>query len=218
MGVLTPAQAALVTQLFDIGAIKFGRFRLKLHERHPEAPLSPLYIDLRVVRRFPAVKRAAVDVYEELLRGLRFDLLADVPMAATPFVASLSDRLQTGQITPRLDQKTHGSGARVDGLLERDRGARAALIDDLVTKADSKIEAALVLKEEGVAVNDIVVLIDREQGGRQQLAGAGYHLHAAMTMGQILRFYLESGQIDGARYHQIVEGVEQLTAFETANR
>lgn len=41
---LTEAQERLCSQLFDIGAIKFGSFKLKLHEKNPEAPLSPIYI------------------------------------------------------------------------------------------------------------------------------------------------------------------------------
>ena len=76
-----------------------------------------------------------VDVYEELIRPLQFDLLADVPTAATPLVSSLSDRLGVGMVTPRTDAKTHGSGASIDGLLNSDQGKRAVLIDDLVTMA-----------------------------------------------------------------------------------
>jgi hypothetical protein len=40
----------LAVELLNIGAIKFGNFRLKLHEKNPDAPLSPIYIDLRLLR------------------------------------------------------------------------------------------------------------------------------------------------------------------------
>jgi len=164
---LTEAQEALSTQLFEVGAMKFGNFKLKLHDKNPEAPLSPVYIDLRVLRRFPEAKAAAVRVYEELVQPLRFDLLADVPTAATPLVSSLSDRLGVGMVTPRTDAKVHGSGAKVDGLLESDNGKTAVVVDDLVTRADSKLEAVNVLKDNGVNVTDVVVLIDRKQGGEE---------------------------------------------------
>ena len=39
---------------------KFGAFRLKLHETLPEAPLSPIYLDLRVLQSFPDAMDAAV--------------------------------------------------------------------------------------------------------------------------------------------------------------
>jgi len=210
---LTDAQERLSAQLFDIGAIKFGDFRLKLHDKNPEAPLSPVYIDLRVLRRFPEAKAAAVDVYQELVQPLRFDLLADIPTAATPLVSSLSDRLGVGMVTPRTDAKGHGTGAKIDGLLDSDKGKTAVLIDDLVTRADSKLEAAEILTSQGVAVKDIVVLIDRKQGGKEQLATAGLDLHSALTMGQMLDLYSRTGKISQAVYQDTNERLEALNKF-----
>ena len=210
---LTEAQEALSLQLFEVGAIKFGDFKLKLHDKNPEAPLSPVYIDLRVLRRFPEAKQAAVDVYEELMRPLKFDLLADVPTAATPFVSSLSDRLRVGMVTPRTDAKTHGSGAKVDGLLDSDKGKTVVVIDDLVTRADSKLEAVGVLEKNGVNVKDVVVLIDREQGGREQLAAGGYTLHSALTIGKMLEFYARVARISQETYRDSTQRLEALNKF-----
>jgi len=210
---LTDAQKRLSEQLFDIGAIKFGDFKLKLHEKNPEAPLSPVYIDLRVLRRFPEAKAAAINVYQELLQPLRFDLLADILTAATPFVSSLSDRLGVGVITPRTDAKTHGSGAKIDGMLDSDKGKTVVLIDDLVTRADSKLEAAEILTSQGLIVNDIVVLIDRKQGGKEQLAADGFNLHAALTMDKMLDFYVRIGKLSQARYQDIITRLDDLNRF-----
>ena len=210
---LTEAQEALSSQLFEVGAMKFGNFKLKLHDKNPEAPLSPVYIDLRVLRRFPEAKAAAVRVYEELVQPLKFDLLADVPTAATPLVSSLSDRLGVGMVTPRTDAKVHGSGAKVDGLLEADKGKTAVVIDDLVTRADSKLEAVNVLKENGVVVKDVVVLVDRKQGGEEQLAAEGYCLHSALTMEQMLQFYARTGKINQNVYHDAVQRLQALNQF-----
>src|SRR3989344_4769836 len=96
---LTGEQETLADSLFEIGAIKFGAFRLRLHETYPDAPLSPIYVDLRMLRRFPKEKALAIGQYEQLILPLRYDLLADIPTAATPIVASLLDRLYVGQVT-----------------------------------------------------------------------------------------------------------------------
>ena len=37
-------RAQVARALFDEGAVKFGAFRLKLHDEHPDAPLSPIYL------------------------------------------------------------------------------------------------------------------------------------------------------------------------------
>lgn len=210
---LTDTQQEFSTRLFEIGAIKIGNFKLKLHDIHPEAPLSPLYIDLRILRRFPEAKKAAVNVYEELIQPLSFELLADIPTAATPFVSSLSDRLGIGVITPRSDTKSHGSGASVDGLLPTDIGRKAVLIDDLVTHADSKIEAAQTLRNAGMEVHDVVVLIDREIGGKEQLATHGLTLHSAFSIHSMLDFYAKSGRITQAEHENTQVGLDRLNTF-----
>jgi uridine monophosphate synthetase len=210
---LTQAQEALSLQLYDIGVVKFGDFWLKQHDIHPEAPPSPLYLDMKALRRFPEAKAAVVGVYADLLRPLYFQLLADIPTAATPLVSSLSDRLGMGQITPRIGERSHGSGAKVDGMLQEDVGMTAVLIDDLVTRADSKIEAANILREQRIDVLDIVVLIDREQGGREHLLEAGYTLHSAFTLSQMLDFYLRSGVLTQEVYDQTHQRLAKLHHF-----
>lgn len=210
---LIEARERLLPQLLDIGAIKFGDFRLKLHDKNPEAPLSPVYIDLRVLRRFPEAKSSAIAVYQELVQPLQFDLLADIPTAATPLVSSLSDRLGVGMITPHTDTKTHGSGAKIDGMLDADRGTKAVLIDDLVTRADSKLEAAEILTDNGIIIRDVVVLIDREQGGREQLAAAGFHLYCALTMGEILDFSVRTGKMSKTVYEDTIQRLAALNKY-----
>lgn len=215
---LTEHQEKLLLSLFDIGAIKFGDFRLKLHETYPDAPLSPLYIDLRMIRRFPDTKKVAVEAYRELVAPLQFDLLADIPTAATPIVASLSDMLHVGMITPRTDAKSHGSGAKIDGVTPSDKGKTAVLIDDLVTHADSKLEAAAILQNNGFTVRDIVVLIDRQQGGKEQLEAKGLQLRAACTISQMFAFYERIGKITASQREDIQRRLDEITRFTRLNR
>lgn len=210
---LTKAQQELSLYLFDIGAVKFGAFKLKLHDAHPKAPLSPIYIDLRVLRRTPKAKAASIKVYEELVKPLKFDLIADIPTAATPLASSLSDKLKVGMITPRADRKTHGSGAKVDGMLKSDKGKVAVLIDDLVTRADSKLEAAETLRSVGVKVKDVVVLIDREQGGEGEMAKNNLILHSAFTMQQMLDYLLTAKKLSQKEYNNILLGIENLNNY-----
>jgi orotate phosphoribosyltransferase len=85
------------------------------------------------------------------------------------------------------------------------------VIDDLVTHADSKLEAIRVLEDNGLKVRDVAVLIDREQGAPEQLAAAGYTLHAALRLGQLLDYWRDSGAIDEATY-------ERVRAYQSANQ
>jgi len=45
-------------------------------------------------------------------------------------------------------------------------------------------------------VKDVVVLVDREQEGRNELAERGLSLHAALTLSQLLDSLVRHGRID----------------------
>ena len=202
MSDLTETQQAFADALLTTGAVKFGAFRLKLHEKQPDAPLSPIYVDLRTLRSFPdALDEAVVTLVEMIAtRGLAFDLYADVPQAATPLVAVLTHVTRIGMITPR-EAKTHGAGDAINGAFTP--GQKVLVIDDLVTRAESKLEAIRVLEANGLLVRDVAVLVDREQGGAAELAAAGYQLHAAVTLNQLLDHWRATGGIDEATYERV---------------
>ena len=210
---LTRAQERLFLKLFDHGAIRFEDSRMNLHEAHPEAPLSPVYFDLRLIRRLPDLKRTALGVYRELIDPLQFDLLADVPTGATPVVSSLSEIVGKGMITPRIDEKTHGSGAKVDGLLPTDRGKTALLIDDVTSSGASGVAAITILNANGINVEDFVCLVDRQQGASGLLMQQGIILHRAGTMQQALDLYLRVGRINEDKYGQVQQGIKDLNDY-----
>ncbi len=214
MNQLTSKQRAFADGLLASGAVKFGAFRLKLHETQPNAPLAPIYLDLRVLQSFPDAMDAAVATLVELIeadkaKGMRFSRYAGIPMAATPLVAVLSHVTRVPMITPR-EEKSHGAGGTINGAWTP--GETALVIDDLVTHADSKLEAIRVLEGAGLVVRDVAVLVDREQGGAEQLATAGYQLHAAVTLSQLLDYWRTSGGIDTATYERVQGYLRQARA------
>lgn len=184
---MIPIMKSLALELLKIGCIKFGSFRLKLHEKNPDAPLSPIYIDLRLLRSFPDVMDLAVRVYKQLIQGIIFDCLADVPTAATPITAILSHEIRVPMISPRQDVKSHGVARKIDGIYKP--GQIALLIDDLITKADSKLDSIATLRENGLKVTDVVVLVDREQGGITELSKHKCHCQRAFTLKELLDYY-----------------------------
>jgi uridine monophosphate synthetase len=200
---LTDEKRTLALGLYDIGAIIFGAFRLKLHDTKPDAPLSPIYIDLRILRSFPDVMDLAVDAYAEMAKRLNCDVYADIPTAATPIVAILSHKTRIPMISPRKDEKQHGSIRPIDGSFYS--GAVALLIDDLITLADSKLQAISVLEENGIQVHDVLVLIDRQQGGVQVLEKQGYSCHVWFGMKELLRFYVQENKITQTEYDHILD-------------
>ena len=146
--------------MFALGSIKFGDFWWTYHKNYPEAPLAPMYFDIRMVRRNQIIRGRPVDILQNAVNGLEFHLIADIPTAMTPTVTLLAERLGLGMVSPRKEAKDKGSGEMVDGFLREDKGATAVLIDDVLARGDSKLIYAENLKKAGAKVEDIVVLMD----------------------------------------------------------
>lgn len=207
----------LAWQMYEVGAFldrtksPGGKgFRLKLHATQPDAPLSPFYLDLRVLRSHPEARRLAVEALMKVSTDCsRYDAIADVPTGVTPIAAILADRLHVPLITPRMDVKQHGTGARIDGHFKP--GDRVVLVDDILTGAASKFEATSVLTEAGLVVEDVLVLVDREQGGRHALAARGQSVHAVFTISDLIERWRRGSQLTA-------ELVAEISSYLTLNR
>jgi uridine monophosphate synthetase len=190
---------SLSLALYEIGAVRLGNFTLHSGRR------SPIYIDLRLLVSYPAVLQQVASAYEPLLARCSYDLLAAYPYAALPIGTAIA--LQTGRplIYPRKTAKGYGTGKLVEGVWRV--GQTAVVIEDLITSGDSILQAIAALKAAGLQVQDAVVLIDREQTGREMLAQNGYRLHGVMTINQLL-FALERHQkITAARRAEVISAL-----------
>ncbi len=190
---------SLILDLARIGAVRFGEFILKSGAR------SPIYIDLRLLSSYPELLRRVAHAYADLLHKLPGDRLAAIPYAALPIGTAVA--LLTGRplIYPRKEVKSYGTGRTIEG--EFKPGERVIVLDDLITTGGSKIEAIAPLRAAGLEVKDVVVLIDREAGGRESLAQAGYRLHAVFTLRQMLDVLTRHGRISAERRRQVLQQV-----------
>ena len=69
----------------------------------------------------------------------------------------------------------------------------------------------------GLKVSDVVVLIDREQGGGPRLASHGLRLHSAFTLTFILETLLQNGKIDPRTAAAAKEFVAMNQTFDQQN-
>jgi uridine monophosphate synthetase len=180
--------AALALQLHRIGAVRFGSFVLK------DGSTSPFYVDLRVVIGHPDILRSVAQAMLRRAAPLEYDCLAGIPYAGLPLAVAMS--LESGRplVYPRKETKAYGTQRQVEGVFTA--GERALVIDDVITTGGAKIEAIAPLRAAGLLVQDIVVVVDRQQSGAQTLAAAGLRLHSVLTIDALFEALERAGAIN----------------------
>jgi uridine monophosphate synthetase len=184
--------------LVSTGCFKLGDFVLKSGKR------SPFYIDLRRLVSDPAVLALAAQAYERTAKGIAYDRIAGIPAAGLPLATAASLRMGKPMVWPRMPAKEHGTGNRVEGAFAK--GERLLLLDDLITTGASKLEAADILRGEGLVVEDLVVLIERGRQGRRDMEAAGIELRAFVHVRELFGVCERLGLVDA-------EGRRDLEAY-----
>jgi len=110
---------------------------------------------------------------------------ADPIATATSVVSFLEGKPVPGFII-RKEPKGHGTGAWLEGRKNLKPGARVVIVEDVVTSGGSSIKAIRRAEEEGLVVLGVVTLVDREEGGRENIEKEGYWMKSIFTKAQIL--------------------------------
>lgn len=177
----------MILELKEVRAIDFGQFKLK------SGQLSPYYMDLRLLVSYPHLLQVVSNVMWERLRLIPFDLIVGVPYAALPIATAISLTHNRPIIYARKERKDHGKGKILEGVYHK--GQHVIVIDDVITDGASKLEVIKPLEDEGLIVNDIIVLVDRGQGGPAKLKDHGYRCHAITDMNEILKILYKHRRI-----------------------
>jgi orotate phosphoribosyltransferase len=195
----THRQDELCEILLRTGSLEFGTFKLS------SGILSPYYVDLRLIPSDPQAFQSTIAMYRSLIEPTlikRVQRLAGIPTAGIAYAAVLAYDLSKPFLYVRKELKEHGRERRVEGLLQP--GDSVLVLDDVTTSGKNIVEAADVIRAEGGVVEDAVVLLDRQQGGMENLQKTGIRLHAFTTMRRIADKLLSLGTIDERQYKEIL--------------
>ncbi len=187
----------LMIELFKIKAIKFGSFKLK------SGMISPVYIDLRVLISYPEVLKLVGKVYGEILKKLDFDRLVAVPYTAIPIATVISLIIKKPLIYTRKEVKTYGIKRPVEG--EYQENEKVVLIDDMITTGGSKLEVISLLRDLKLKIKEVVVLVDREQGGKEKLEKNGLKLYSAFSLKEWIKFLFGKEMIEEKKYQEVMK-------------
>ncbi len=198
-------------------ALKIGDYILHSGKK------SPYYVDLRQTISDPIsmdwISNSLARIIINEIGESKTDKILGVPTAGVPFATIISQKLAKPMLYYRRERKEHGVRKKIEGDMQRNE--RIVMVDDLITTGQSVIDAVNAARDQGGVVNELVVLLDREQGGKENLRAQNIEPHVLFNISEAFEWMREVELIDEEHYNVITEYMEAekiSTARETKER
>lgn len=169
------ANQELIEALRNADAVKYGEFELS------HGGISNYYVDKYIFETNPRCLELIAGAFAQRLGD---DKLAGVALGGVPLVAVTSVETGLPYVIARKQQKEYGTAKLIEGdLIE---GEEVVVIEDIATTGQSAVDAAEALRDAGAVVNRVLVVVDREEGGSENLADHDLELQSLVTASELL--------------------------------
>jgi len=185
--------------------IKFGDFTLTSGKN------SSYYIDLRLVPSYPHQFRKMVKNLQNLIiekTGLdNFDSLASVPTGGLVVASALAIEVVKPLIYVRNKPKEHGTTKSIEG--KTSAGMKVVMVDDVATTGTSVLNGIKQLKESGLSISDVYVIINRLEGADKALDDMGVQIHQLTDILEITNVLFQEKLVSKEIFDKIKNQVNQ---------
>ena len=166
--------------LLEKEALKRGDFILSSGKK------SSYYLDGRVITLTPEGAYLVGSIILELIKAGSIDAVGGPTLGADPIVGAVAALSHMRQIPlktfiVRKAAKDHGTQRQVEGPALA-RGSQVILVDDVATTGRALLEAKDAMDKLGINVVKAVVIVDRNEGARENLAKCGLRLESIFNI------------------------------------
>lgn len=200
----------IARQLLSIGAVE-----LRPHEPFTWASgvKSPIYCDNRLTMSYPSVRKEIAKGLAGLIEEFYPDcqVVAGTATAGIPHAAWVSDLLELPMVYVRSKAKEHGQGNMVEGKVEK--GQKVVVVEDLISKGGSVLQAAEGLKAAGFDVLGIVAIFTYDlPQSIDAIREAGFTFHTLTNFPALVEEAIDTGAIREEDLPMLADWHENLKA------
>ncbi len=152
--------------------------------------MSTYYMDLRTITLDPEGGYIIGNLIFELIKEKNPDAIGGLTLGADPisYATSMISYIKKQPIKPfvvRKEPKGHGTGKQIEGNVKP--GERVFIVEDVVTTAGSSLKAAKVAKDFGLEILGIIAIVDREEGGEENIRKEGFDFYPVFKISEFLK-------------------------------
>lgn len=176
-------KSTLINYYLKRNALAVGSFNLT------GGGTSNFYIDGRLVTTYPPGLRVITRAMKEIIHQNHLlsdsgNLVAPV-LSGIPIITALALELDMPFIMDRGKPKEHGLSKRFEGKFNN--STHCLIIDDLITIGSTLVQTVNGIRDLGKSVSDVLVVVDREEGGSEALSNIDVKLHVLLTKTELMR-------------------------------
>jgi orotate phosphoribosyltransferase len=193
--------------LYSSGCLKFGSFKIK------SGAMSPYYIDLARLLSSPKKLCFIADLAAEQVRQImvsdRIDKLASIELKGALMLPSIACKVNLPCVVVRKEEKAYGVTGRIAGA-DIAKGDNILFFDDVISEGLSKVEGIKPLQALGGNVKHLLVVVNREQGGKENLEKLGFRVHALAKISDIVHSLYLNKHISREQVDDVLAFVKQF--------
>jgi uridine monophosphate synthetase len=139
----------------------------------------------------------------------RIDKLASIELKGALIVPSIACNLNLPCIIVRKEEKAYGVTGRIAGA-DVTKGDNILFFDDVISEGLSKIEGIKPLQELGANVKHMLVVVNREHGGKEKLEKLGYQVHALAKISDLVDSLYKKKYISKEQADKVLDYVKHF--------
>jgi orotate phosphoribosyltransferase len=195
--------------LYSSGCLKFGSFKIK------SGAISPYYIDLARLLSKPkhlcTIAEVAAKQIRQVMISDAVDKLASIELKGALIAPCIACKVNLPCIIVRKEAKAYGVTGRIAGA-DVAEGDNILFFDDVISEGLSKIEGIKTLQELGGNVKHLLVVVDREQGGKEKLERLGFEAHALAKVSELVNSLYENNHISKLQHQEVFAYLKNFKA------